>query len=1128
MTMMFTLSDLGRLGVTLIDSLVEKLRRVEVHRLQMMPEVGFSLIRLETCVIKIRDIISAAENSFTIATDQMLKLELDEFLMQLKDTVYDGEDLVEMIEHHALHHGVDQHQYEASSQSSSSFNSSATKSKSASSPVHVRTVVEVEDSHVYKLRKIYLRLDKIATALVKIIQVVNSVDADDRQKIQTADSISSNATSFWVDGKVYGRDGEFNTLRQLLLKPSIGSGSSNGSLSVIGIFGVGGVGKTTLAQQLYSDTSITEYFQLKIWVCLSENFSVKRLTKEILQSANIDIPDHKNLDMLQVEVKKKIASKRFLLVIDDLWNNMHGWDMLCASLRSGVSGSKILLTSRFLKFSFMASNECAFHLDSHREHVRGRSKFPPRRRRERRSPSGEKGHHHPPLIGIAKKMVRGLNGLPLEARMLASLLNTNMDVNHWSTIMNNEIWQIPEYGLVPVLQISYHYLPVPLKQCFAFCSLFPRGYWFTEEKLIRIWNAEGFIVPQANRRMEDVGKSYFQELVNRSFFQRLPHKSLQEEQTIFYVMHDLIHDLAERVSIRESYRASVEVPYLQDLYQTLRHLSIFGEFVEPKRSMSFFINKRLRTLILSRMKEPWFETISSVCIRLKCIRVLILHDCGMIELPRTISRLIHLRYLDISDNFGIQQLPESLSYLHNLQYFDLSNCQVQTFPAGITNLINLRQLISEDVIISKINNIGKLINLQTLPTFKVLKRDGHNLTELSSLTQLHGRLRILNLENVEDKMEASAAKLHDKVHLHELVLAWTSNQNSSLDDTVLHASEQILEELQPHSKLRSLTIRGYSGAKTPSWLHTETLASLETLRLENCGRWEDASFIRQMLHLRSLYLNRIPAMKQTTQELFGPPMENKFFQGLKELVLEGMDLLEELSSLGNLPCLKILHITGMPAVRILGLEFYGFTDQGNHFPCLEELKFNNMSEWEEWSWTEDSELFPCLHVLKIEDCPKLRRLPPLPPSLTTLELWQGGLSELPGLWNKINGSSSNMTASLSKLYVSECPNLRMPEQGLLFHDLPNIESIEIHECQELLWLPVKRFKEFTSLKNLSIKNCPMLMSSTEYKSNELLLPPSIQKLTLLDCGNLSETLPHCLRNLPSISHLEFGHPPSQG
>lgn len=1127
--MLFTLSELWQLGVTLIDGLVEKLRRDEVRKLQMLlmlPEVGVVLRRLESRAIKIRDIISAAENFFTIATDQLLKIKLYELLMQLKDTVYDGEDLVEKIEHHALHLGVVQHQYETSGQSSSS----ATKSKNASSPVKVHTVVEVDNSSVYKLRKIYVRLDKIATKLVKIIQVEDSVDEDDGQKIQTADSISSNATSFLADSKVYGRDKESNTLRQLLLKPSVGSGSSDGSLSVITISGARGVGKTTLAQRLYSDKSIKEYFQLKIWVNLSENFSVKSLTKEILQSANIDTPDHMDFDMLRVMVKKKIASKRFLLVIAGRWDelmlvlNVHGWDMLFASLRSEVPGSKILLTIQFLYHRIRGSNECEFHLDRMDEEEFWEffklCAF-----------GSQSSQEKPLLIDIAKTMVRRLNGLPLEARMLGGLLNANVDLNHWSTIMNTEIWQIPEYGLLPVLQISYHYLPVPLKQCFAFCSLFPRNYWFTEEKLIRIWNAEGFIVPQANRRMEDVGKSYFQELVDRSFFRRLPHKSLQEEQTIFYVMHDLIHDLAGRISKRESYRVFEKVLNLQALSPKLRHLSIFGEYVKPKGFPgNFSINKRLRTLILSRMKEPWSETILSanhLFIRLKCIRVLIVHDCGMNEFPRIISCLIHLRYLDISDNFGIQRLPESLSCLHNLQYFDLRNCQVQTFPEGITNLINLRELISEDEIISKINNIGKLINLQILPTFKVLKGDGHRLTELSSLTQLHGRLRILNLENVEDKMEASAAKLHNKVHLDELVLAWTSKQNSSLDDNALHASEEILEELQPHSKLRSLTIRGYRGARTPSWLHTETFASLETLRLENCGRWEDVSFIRHMLHLRCLYLKGIPAMKQTTRELFGPPIENKFFQGLKELVLEGMGLLEELSSLGNLPCLRILHIAGMPAVETLGPEFYGFTDQGNHFPCLEELRFSNMSEWEEWSWTEDSELFPCLQVLKIEDCPKLRRLPPLPPSLATLELWQGGLVELPGLWNKINGCSSNMIASLSKLYVSECPNLRMLEQGLLFHNLPNIESIEIHECQGLQWLPVKRFKEFTSLKNLSIKGCPLLMSSTEYKSDELLLPPSIQKLTLLDCGNLSEALPHCLRNLPSISQLEIGHPPSQ-
>ncbi|XP_042415103.1 putative disease resistance protein RGA3 [Zingiber officinale] len=196
------------------------------------------------------------------------------------------------------------------------------------------------------------------------IKVVNSVDADDRQNIHTADSISSNATSFLVNGKVYGRDIEFNTLRQLLLKPSLGSGFSNGSLSFIKILGDEGVGKTTLAQRLYSDTSITEYFQLKIWVYPSENFNGKRITKEILQSANIDTPDCMNLDMLQVMVKKKIASKRFLIVLDDLWNkDRHGWDMLCASLSSGVPGSKVLLTTRFPRLPTVASNECAFHLN---------------------------------------------------------------------------------------------------------------------------------------------------------------------------------------------------------------------------------------------------------------------------------------------------------------------------------------------------------------------------------------------------------------------------------------------------------------------------------------------------------------------------------------------------------------------------------------------------------------------------------------------------------------------------------------------------------------------------------------------------------------------------------------------
>ncbi|CAL9185484.1 unnamed protein product [Musa hybrid cultivar] len=185
-------------------------------------------------------------------------------------------------------------------------------------------------------------------------------------------------------------------------------------------------------------------------------------------------------------------------------------------------------------------------------------------------------------------------------------------------------------------------------------------------------------------------------------------------------------------------------------------------------------------------------------------------------------------------------------------------------------------------------------------------------------------------------------------------------------------------------------IRGYSGVRSPSWLQAQLLANLGTLGLINCKAWKDLSCIGQLPNLKNLYVEGMPAVKQTSHEL---STESKFLPNLEELVLKDMVALEELPSLGQLPCLKVLRIERMPAVTKVGHGFFGCRDQGTCFPCLEELVFSDMPAWEEWSWADGRELFPCLRKLQIVQCLRLKRLPPLPPPLETLRLDKVGLTE---------------------------------------------------------------------------------------------------------------------------------------
>ncbi|CAL9114456.1 unnamed protein product, partial [Musa textilis] len=900
------------------------------------------------------------------------------------------------------------------------------------------------------------------------------------------------------------------------------------------------------------------------------------------------------------------------------------WERFCAPLRSGVPGSKILVTTRSRKIADMVGNPIPLDgLDeaSYWELFK-KCAF-----------GSEDADEFPQLKDMAKKIAGRLKGLPLAARTIGGLLKAQMNEEHWRNIAGSEIWQLPqdEEGVLPVLQLSYRCLPPHLKRCFVFCSLFPKDHRFDEPNLVRFWMAEGYVA-QDNMTLEVVGRGYFRELVNRSFFQEAPWGSA-------YVMHDLIHDLAQFISEGEFCR--IDDDEWKEIPKTTRHLS--ATLTDGTKLMELSCYEKLRTLMIN-YESRWYgiRVEGSLFLqfeRLKNIRVLILHSCGLRELPETIGDFVHLRYLDISDNDNLR-LPESLCGLYNLRVLNLSecsSCELQSLPHGMSKLINLRHLNAEDEIISNINDVGKLTSLQRLSSFRVRKDQGHEVAQLGGLTQLHGQLRITKLENVESKQEASKANLNDKQYLDELALEWTPVDGSSLDGNELVVSEEVLEGLQPHQALKRLTIERYNGVRSPSWLQTQFLANLGTLRLVNCKAWKDISCIGQLPNLKNLYVDGnvcsetnnteskflpnleelvlknmvafeelpclgqlprhrflrikgMPAVKKVGDGFFVSRDQGKCFPSLEELTFRDMpewkewsladgrqlfpclrkleiercprlkrmpplppslELLslhevgltevarlweemdggsssmtvselkiyrlemivladipecEELPCLGQLPSLRFLFIEGMPAVKTVGDGFFGSRDQGKCFPSLEELTFMDMPEWEEWSWADDQQLFPCLQKLKIKRCPRLKRMPPLPP-LETLRLHEVGLTEVAGLGEGILGGGSRITASLSSLKISRCPNLRNLEEGLLSHSFPNIGDITILGCAELVWLPAKEFKELTSLKKLTIRSCPKLLSMTGDVDIDIPLPPSIEELVLSDCGNLGKLLP---------------------
>ncbi|XXG85128.1 hypothetical protein AAC387_Pa11g0274 [Persea americana] len=283
-----------------------------------------------------------------------------------------------------------------------------------------------------------------------------------------------------IVSEVYGRDTEKANLIDLLTKSE---SENKENLSVIPIVGMGGVGKTTLAQLVYNDKQVVARFELRMWVYVPENFDVGMLLKEILQSA-IDGPiEQLSMELLQTRLQKQLSGKRYLLVLDDVWNeNRDEWDRLKALLTCGANGSKLLVTTRHDAVAKIM-------------HAVPRSRLGTLSNEESWNLFQKLANPPPMCVAIGQEMVKQCAGLPLAIRTLGRLMSSKETASEWESVRDSELWNSQDNGgrILPTLQLSYDHLIPSLKQCFAYCAVIPKGRSFAKHKLFQQWIALGFI-----------------------------------------------------------------------------------------------------------------------------------------------------------------------------------------------------------------------------------------------------------------------------------------------------------------------------------------------------------------------------------------------------------------------------------------------------------------------------------------------------------------------------------------------------------------------------------------------------------------------------------------------------------
>ncbi|XP_047339457.1 putative disease resistance protein RGA4 [Impatiens glandulifera] len=808
--------------------------------------------------------------------------------------------------------------------------------------------------------------------------------------------------------KVYGRDKEKKEIIDILLNNNT-SGAAK-ELSVLPIVGMGGLGKTTLAQMVYNDHEVSKHFDLKFWVCVSDEFDIKVVIKSILEKKGAN--NETSLEDLQKKVRGELGGKRYLIVLDDIWNeNEEAWAKLRSILDCGSNGAFILTTTRKPNVAEIMKTIKSFELQSLSEDdcwllIKERA-F------EDGKPKCKYGSN---LINISKEIARKCKGVPLVAMTLGSQLRSCDGENEWRRIRDSELWEISENekDLLPILRLSYYDLPYYLRRCFVFCAIFPKDTVIEKEKLIQLWMAHGLISPVTKQEVEDVGNRIWKELCWRSFFQ-----DEKENKNMFGIvyttcmMHDLMHDLSQSVMKDECY--TIDAKRSSDvLEREVRHVTILVDELEQTSVSSLKKIGGLQSIMFDG--EPDYDgnvtkEILSVLKKFLPLRVLeVRHHVKYQDLSH-VRRLKHLRYLDISHG-EITTLPNSICELFNLQTLILNYCsKLESLPRNIWNLISLRHLYLKNYFDLKYmpRGMGQLKHLKTLSLLVIGKKERDcQLDEIRELN-IGGSLKINNLGRVSDASIARGISMAKKSCITILELNWgryTYDDDANRHEKIGEALEILTE------RLRILTITYYKGVNPPKWVGKSS-PSIGSSSNSNDSEMMIVLFplleeltIYMMKNLRELVSpTTIPAFPNLCKlkisycpKLGALPVP--YLKALKDVSVQGKCSDELLYSISNLSTLTHLQLCSMEERSVLfgtGYMALMFDDDGIQlgggvrstfqslqslivlFPLLEELTISwmkNLRELVSPTAIPSPGVFPNLCKMKIKNCPKLRALPP--------------------------------------------------------------------------------------------------------------------------------------------------------
>ncbi|XP_017416365.1 putative disease resistance protein At4g10780 [Vigna angularis] len=485
---------------------------------------------------------------------------------------------------------------------------------------------------------------------------------------------------------------------------------------IIGIYGMGGVGKTFLATYIQCEIIRSKIFEDVLRVTVSHDFNIFKLQQQIAEKIKVNLCKSDNETsraiILESELEKR---KNTVIILDDIWEYVD-LEKVGIPLGVGVKGIKVIMTSRLRhvcqQMKCLSDNRIevgAFNADDEYGEAwelfwLGLQNF------------GTRPKLSPEVRNIAKCVVSKCDGLPLAISVMARIMIGNTSIHEWKYVLDEfDEWLMKaemKKEVITVLRRSYDNLAEKkVKKCFLYSALLPKS--FVREDLIMMLVDMGLLNGRRSlKKIFNKGNNIVKKLINHSLL--LEHNSTLRMQGLVKKMAWNIlkeSDANTMLKCNEYMKSISELEWPTDL----ETVSLANNTIEEIPYGTSFNCPRLSTLLLfdnsiGHIPEDFFTYMNA----LKTLGLSEKHN--LTSLPRSLSNVRSLTSLMLYECSELNDIPP-LGELQSLLRLQISGCSIEALPEGLENLINLKWLdLSNNVNLELVPGsfLSSLTNIQYL------------------------------------------------------------------------------------------------------------------------------------------------------------------------------------------------------------------------------------------------------------------------------------------------------------------------------------------------------------------------------------------------------------------------------